>query len=319
MPRRWLPARDLSNMRILRGLPARADGPIALTIGNFDGVHRGHQAMLMRLIEAAEDLRLPSAVLTFDPHPREFFAKDAAPPRLSRLRQKLDVFRAFGIAMTIVARFDHRLAAMTPERFIDDVLVRRLDARWVLVGDDFRFGHARAGNLAVLRAHASTFSVEGMRTVAVDTQRASSTAVREALAAGDLAHAAALLGRPYAISGRVAHGDKLGRNLGFPTANIPLRHRPALSGVFAVRVHGLGAAPRAGVASIGVRPTVKQDAKPLLEVYLLDFDETIYGRRVTVEFVQKQRDEEKYDTIDALTRQIRADVAQARDYFARVA
>jgi len=319
MPRRWLPARDLSNMRILRGLPARADGPIALTIGNFDGVHRGHQAMLMRLIEAAEDLRLPSAVLTFDPHPREFFAKDAAPPRLSRLRQKLDVFRAFGIAMTIVARFDHRLAAMTPERFIDDVLVRRLDARWVLVGDDFRFGHARAGNLAVLRAHASTFSVEGMRTVAVDTQRASSTAVREALAAGDLTHAAALLGRPYAISGRVAHGDKLGRNLGFPTANIPLRHRPALSGVFAVRVHGLGAAPRAGVASIGVRPTVKQDAKPLLEVYLLDFDETIYGRRVTVEFVQKQRDEEKYDTIDALTRQIRADVAQARDYFARVA
>jgi riboflavin kinase / FMN adenylyltransferase len=319
MPRRRLRARDFSNMRIHRGLPARADGPIALTIGNFDGVHRGHQAMLMRLIEAAEDLRLPSAVLTFDPHPREFFAKDAAPPRLSRLRQKLDVFRAYGIAMTIVARFDHRLAAMTPERFIDDVLVRRLDARWVLVGDDFRFGHARAGNLAVLRAHASTFSVEGMRTVAVDTQRASSTAVREALAAGDLTHAAALLGRPYAISGRVAHGDKLGRDLGFPTANIPLRHRPALSGVFAVRVHGLGAAPRAGVASIGVRPTVKQDAKPLLEVFLLDFDETIYGRRVTVEFVHKQRDEEKYDTIDALTRQIRADVAQARDYFARVA
>ena len=209
--------------------------------------------------------------------------------------------------------------AMTPETFIDDVLVRRLDARWVLVGDDFRFGKARAGHLAVLRAHAKTFSVEGMRTVAVDEQRASSTAVREALAVGDLMRATALLGRPYAISGRVAHGDKLGRNLGFPTANIPLRHRPALSGIFAVRVHGLGAAPRAGVASIGVRPTVKQDARPLLEVFLFDFDETIYGRRVTVEFVHKLRDEEKYDTLDALTRQIREDVVQARDYFARVA
>jgi riboflavin kinase/FMN adenylyltransferase len=290
-----------------------------LTIGNFDGVHRGHQAMLARLCEAAEDLRLPAAVLTFDPHPREFFAKDAAPPRLSRLRQKLELFRAFGVATTIVARFDARLAAMTPEAFIEDVLVRRLSARWVLVGDDFRFGKARAGNLAVLRAHARDFSVEGMRTVAVDSQRASSSAVREALAAGNLVQAAAVLGRPYAISGRVAHGDKLGRNLGFPTANIPLRHPPALSGIFAVKVHGLGAAPRAGVASIGVRPTVKQDAKPLLEVFLFDFDETIYGRRVTVEFVHKLRDEEKYETLDALTHQIRTDVAHARDYFARVA
>jgi len=290
-----------------------------LTIGNFDGVHLGHQAMLTRLTEAAEDLRLPSAVLTFDPHPREFFAKDAAPPRLSRLRQKLDLFRAFGVTRTVIARFDHRLAAMTPEIFIADVLVRRLDARWVLVGDDFRFGHARAGDLSVLRAHAKTFSVEGMRTVDVDAQRASSSAVRAALAAGDLPRAAALLGRSYAISGRVGHGDKLGRTLGFPTANIPLRHRPPLSGIFAVRVHGLGSAPRAGVASIGVRPTVMHNAKPLLEVFLFDFDETIYGRRVTIEFLHKLRDEEKYESLDALTRQISADVAQARDYFARVA
>jgi riboflavin kinase / FMN adenylyltransferase len=306
-------------MRIYRGLPARADGPVALTIGNFDGVHRGHQAMLMRLTEAAEDLRLPSAVLTFDPHPREFFAQDAAPPRLSKLRQKLELFRAFGIDRTIVARFDQRLAAMTPEGFIDDVLVQRLAVRWVLVGDDFRFGKSRAGDLAALRAHATTFSVEGMRTVAVDAQRASSTAVREALARGNLAQAAALLGRPYAISGRIAHGDKLGRDLGFPTANIPLKHRPALSGIFAVSVHGLGAKPREGVASVGVRPTVKQDGVPLLEVFLLDFDESIYGRRVTVEFLHKLRDEEKYDSLEQLTRQIRADVMQARDYFARVA
>jgi riboflavin kinase/FMN adenylyltransferase len=275
--------------------------------------------MLTRLCEAAEDLRLPSAVLTFDPHPREFFAKNAAPPRLSRLRQKLELFRAFGVATTIVARFDERLAAMTPEIFIEDVLVRRLCARWVLVGDDFRFGKARAGNLAVLRAHAKTFSVEGMRTVAVDAERASSSAVREALAAGDLVRAAALLGRPYAISGRVAHGDKLGRNLGFPTANIPLRHPPALSGIYAVKVHGLGAAPRAASrASAYDRPSSR--TPPPLEVFLFDFDETIYGRRVTVEFVHKAaRDEEKYDTLDALTQQIRTDVAHERDYFARVA
>ena len=306
-------------MQLYRGLPATADSPVALTIGNFDGVHRGHQAMLTRLIEAAEDLRLPSAVLTFDPHPREFFAREAAPPRLSKLRQKLEMFRAFGIARTIVARFDQRMAAMSPETFIDEVLVRRLAARWVLVGDDFRFGRGRAGDLAVLRAHAATFSVEGMRTVAIDTQRASSSAVRDALAAGDLVRAQALLGRPYAISGRVAHGEKLGRSLGFPTANIPLRHRPALSGIFAVRVHGLGAAPRAGVASVGVRPTVEEDGKPLLEVFLFDFDASIYGHRVTVEFLHKLRDEERYDTLDALTRQIRADVVQARDYFSRVA
>jgi riboflavin kinase / FMN adenylyltransferase len=307
------------NVRIYRGLPVRADEPIALTIGNFDGVHRGHQAMLSRLLEAAEDLRLPPAVLTFDPHPREFFARAGAPPRLSTLRQKLDVFRAFGIARTYVARFDARLAALTPHAFIDDVLVEKLGVRWVLVGDDFRFGKGRAGDLAVLRAHAAKFSVEGMRTLVVSGERASSTAVREALAAGDLTRAEALLGRPYALAGRVAHGDKLGRNLGFPTANIVLRQRPALSGIFAVSVHGLPNGARTGVASLGVRPTVKEDAKPLLEVFIFDFDETIYGRRVNVEFLHKLRDEEKYDDLAALTQQIRADVAQAREYFATAA
>ena len=201
---------------------------MALTIGNFDGVHRGHQAMLARLIEAADDLRLPPAVLTFDPHPREFFQRDGAPPRLTKLRQKLELFRTLGVAITFVARFDARLAKLSPAAFIDDVLVARLGVRWVLVGDDFRFGAGRAGDLATLRAHARTFSVEGMRTVVVSDERASSTAVRNALGAGDLTRAAALLGRPYAITGRVAHGDKLGRNLGFPTANIVLKHRPPL-------------------------------------------------------------------------------------------
>ena len=303
-------------MRIYRGLPARADGSIALTIGNFDGVHRGHQAMLSRLSEAAEDLRLPSAVLTFDPHPREFFGRDAAPPRLMGLRQKLDAFRAFDIARVYIARFDATLAALTPGQFIDDILVARLGVRWVLVGDDFRFGKGRAGDLAVLRAHAKTFSVEGMRTVSVEAQRASSTAVREALAAGDLDRATALLGRPFSISGRVAHGDKRGRNLGFPTANLPLRHKPPFTGIYAVRVHGLGPKPRAGVASLGVRPTIDDRGKPILEVFVFDFDETIYGRRMTVEFLHKLRDEEKYDDLDALTTQIRADVAHAREYFA---
>ena len=304
-------------MRIYRGLPARADGPIALTIGNFDGVHRGHQAMLMRLTEAAEDLRLPPAVLTFDPHPREFFAREAAPPRLTRLRQKLEVFRVFGVARTYIARFDASLAALNPQAFIDDVLVARLGARWVLVGDDFRFGKGRAGDLSVLRANAKTFSVEGMRTVSVESTRASSTAVRDALAHGDLERAAALLGRPYALSGRVVHGEKRGRHLGFPTANIALRHRPALNGIFVVRVHGLGPSPRAGVASLGVRPTIEPTGRPLLEVFLFDFDDTIYGHRITVEFLHKLRDEEKYDSLAALTDQIRADVAQAREYFAK--
>ena len=304
------------NVRIIRGLPAVADQPVALTIGNFDGVHRGHQAMLTRLIEAAEDLCLPPAVLTFDPHPREFFAPDGAPARLSTLRGKLELFSAYGVARTYIARFDAALAALTPDAFVDDVLVRRLATRWVLVGDDFRFGRARAGDLATLRRHARRFSVEAMGTVDVDGERASSTAVREALARGELAHAAALLGRPYAISGRVAHGTKLGRTLGFPTANLTLRHKPALSGVFAVRVHGLGAVPRAGVASLGVRPTIAEGAAPLLEVFIFDFDEPIYGRRIAVEFLHKLRDEARYPDLDTLTRQIHADVAEARGYFA---
>jgi riboflavin kinase/FMN adenylyltransferase len=302
-------------VRVQRNLTSTG-GPVALTIGNFDGVHRGHQSMLARLVEAAEDLRLPPAVLTFDPHPREFFAGADAPPRLSTLRAKLDLFRAYGVATAFVARFDARLASLTAEAFVHDVLERGLDARWVLVGDDFRFGRGRTGDLALLRTNPRSFSVEAMRTVHVGGERVSSSAVRAALARGDVAHAAALLGRSFTITGRVAHGDKRGRDLGFPTANVTLRRPPPLTGIFAVRVHGLSSVPRAGVASIGVRPTVKTDGKPLLEVFLLDFDESIYGRRITVEFLQKLRDEERYANLDALTRQIGRDVTQAREYFA---
>jgi len=289
---------------------------VALTIGNFDGVHRGHQAMLARLIDAAEDLGLPPAVMTFEPHPREFFAPAGAPPRLSTLRAKLDLFRAYGVAITYVARFNARLASLTAGEFVTDVLENGVNAHWVLVGDDFRFGRGRQGDLALLRATARGFSVEAMRTVEVAGERASSTAVRNALATGDLARAAALLGRNYAISGHVGHGDKRGRGLGFPTANIALRRTPPLTGIFTVRVHGLPGGPRTGVASVGVRPTVKTDGKPLLEVFMLDFNETIYGRRITVEFLHKLRDEARFPDVDTLVRQMGRDVADAREYFA---
>jgi riboflavin kinase/FMN adenylyltransferase len=301
-------------VQVFRGLPDVATSRVALTIGNFDGVHRGHQTMLVRLAEAAEDLDLPAAVLTFDPHPREFFSRENPPPRLSAVRDKLEQFAAHGVAHAYIARFDQRLAGLSAEDFVDQVLMSRLGARWVLVGDDFRFGRGRSGDLALLRAKAKVFSVEAMPTLSVAGERASSTAVRTALAAGDLDRAARLLGRPYAISGHVAHGDKLGRGLGFPTANVVLRHKPPLSGIFAVRVLGLEA-PRTGVASLGVRPTVKADAKPLLEVFVFDFDATIYGRRVTVQFLHKLRDEERYPDLQSLSRQIRDDVARARDYF----
>jgi len=303
-------------LRVKRDLPIAADGPVALTIGNFDGVHRGHQAMLARLIEAAEDLRLPPAVLTFEPHPREFFAKAKAPPRLSSLRSKLTLFSAYGVATTFVARFDARLASRTADEFVRDILERQLATRWLLVGEDFRFGRGRVGDLAFLRNAARTFSIEAMRTVEIDGQRASSTAVREVLAAGDLALASAILGRNYTITGHVAHGDKLGRTLGFPTANLPLRHPPALTGIFAVRAHGIDRAPRNGVASVGVRPTIARGGRPIAEVYLFDFDNTIYGRRITIEFLRKLRDEEHFPDVTALTRQMHRDAVEAREFFA---
>ncbi len=302
------------SVQVFRGFPP-ASQDVALTIGNFDGVHLGHQAMLARLVEAAEDLALAPTVLTFDPHPREFFAPESAPPRLCGLRDKLAEFAARGVARVHIARFDARLAGLSAGEFIERIMVGALRTRWVLVGEDFRFGRGRGGDLALLRAAAHTFSVEAMPAVENGGERVSSSAIRSALAKGELERAAELLGRPYCISGRIAHGDKLGRSLGFPTANVPLRRTPPLSGVFAVSVHGLGSAPRAGVASLGVRPTIKVDGQPVLEVFVFDFDEAIYGRRVNVEFLHKLRDEERYPDLDALTRQIGADVAQAREYF----
>ncbi len=290
--------------------------PVALTIGNFDGVHNGHQAMLARLVAAARARGLTATVLTFEPHPREFFAPQSAPTRLTSLREKLELLAAHGVDRVHVQRFSAAFAALSPEAFVERMLVGALGARWVLVGDDFRFGAKRAGDFAFLAdaARRHGFDLEAMPTVSDGGVRVSSSAVREALARGELARAHALLGRAYSISGRVVHGDKLGRALGFATANVQLKHnRPPLGGIFAVRVHGIDAAPREGVASLGVRPTVHAAGKSVLEVHLFDFTDDLYGAHLRVEFLAKLRDEKKYADLDTLKAQIARDCAAARD------
>jgi len=297
----------------------RPDGkPVALTIGNFDGVHLGHRAMLQRLAEKARELKVACSVLTFEPHPREFFAPAAAPSRLSRLREKLELIAAAGIDRTHVLRFGASLAALPAERFIDEMLVRALGVRWLLVGRDFRFGAKRAGDFALLEAAAgkSGFGLEAMADVRVEGERVSSSRVRAALAEADLAAAERLLGRPYMMSGRVAHGEKLGRTLGCPTANIILRRKPALAGIFAVEVElEETQARRQGVASVGRRPTVQKDAAPLLEVHLFDWQGDLYGRHLRVAFRNKLRDEQKYASMDALRAAIAQDMKHARAWF----
>jgi riboflavin kinase/FMN adenylyltransferase len=308
-------------MRIYRTFPLVPDGEIALTIGNFDGVHRGHQAMVAWLEAAAAERKLAACVMTFEPHPRELFTPADAPARLTSLRDKVEQLDALGVDRVYVCRFDARFARQSPEAFVHDVLVQRLGVRWLLVGDDFRFGAKRAGDVELLRrlGPETGMHVESMTTVAVDGERASSTAVRDALAAGDLDAAARLLGRPFSIAGRVVGGDHLGRQLGFPTANIHMTlNRPPLSGIFAVEVHGLGPKPLRGAASLGVRPTVSDANRPTLEVFLFDFDHDIYGRRVRLDFRCKLRDEEKYATLDQLKVQIGRDVDATREYFQRL-
>lgn len=305
-------------MHVFRTLPLAARDAVALTIGNFDGVHLGHRAMLERLRAEAAARKLPTCVMTFEPHPREFFAPDQAPTRLSSLREKLELIAALGVERVFICRFDFDLARTTPEEFIGRVLVRGLGARYLLVGDDFRFGARRGGDVALLRAAAPRYGYEltAMGSVTLGTERVSSTAVREALAAGDLDRAQRLLGRPYSISGRVVHGNELGRALGFPTANVRMRHnRPPLFGVFAVRVHGAGDVALAGAASLGVRPTVAAQGAPTLEVHLFDFDADLYGRHLRVEFLCKLRDEQKYPSLERLRAQIAADVQDARRFF----
>jgi riboflavin kinase/FMN adenylyltransferase len=289
-----------------------------VTVGNFDGMHLGHRAMLARLVGKARELGVPACVLTFEPHPREFFAPQAAPARLTRLREKLELIAECGADRVHVLRFDARLASLAPERFVADVLVAGLGTRWLLVGRDFRYGTKRAGDYAALQADSARhgFVLEAMPDVALEGARVSSSGVRAALAAGDLAGAARLLGRPYMMSGRVAHGERLGRKLGFPTANIVLRRTPPLTGIFVVEAELEETHARlAGVASVGRRPTVRVDAPPLLEVHLLDFEGEIYGRHLRVKFLEKLRDEQKYDGLEALAAAIAADAARARKHF----
>jgi riboflavin kinase / FMN adenylyltransferase len=307
-------------MQVFRGIPEHAAQSSVLTIGNFDGVHRGHQALLKLLTDKARALALPAVVLTFEPHPREYFSPADAPARLASLREKLLLLAACGVDRVHVCRFDARFAALSADEFIDRILVRGAGVRYLIIGDDFRFGAKRRGDFALLQAEGASrgFAVEAMPTLDVEGERASSSAVRMALAEGDLDHAARLLGRPYSIAGRVMHGDKIGRRLGYPTANIQMKHRrPALSGVFAVAVEGLAPTPVPGVASIGVRPTITDAGRPTLEVHLFDWNRDCYGAHLRVHFLHKQRDEAKFDSLDALTAQIGRDADDARAWFAQ--
>jgi riboflavin kinase/FMN adenylyltransferase len=329
-------------MRVFRGLPNPASRtPCALTIGNFDGVHRGHRALIERVRAAADRLGAPACVMTFEPHPREFFygrqradgtADPAArpPTRIANLRDKLDALAACGVDRVIVERFNARFAGLSAEHFIEDVVVAGCHARWLMVGDDFRFGAQRRGGLAMLEDAGERFgfAVETLPSVtlaagddaAASDERVSSSAIRAALAAGDLKRAEELLGHPYFISGHVIHGRQLGRTIGFPTANI-LPHglatdrQTALSGIFVVRVHGATDAPLPAVASLGVRPTVEDAGRVLLEVHVFDYAADLYGKRVRVEFLHKLRDEEKYDDLARLTAAIAADGRAARAWF----
>jgi riboflavin kinase/FMN adenylyltransferase len=326
-------------MHVFRGFHHPGIAPAcALTIGNFDGVHRGHQAMLALLKSEASHRGLPSCVMTFEPHPRDYFAAklgkpELAPARIATLRDKLSELERCGIDQAVVLRFDERLASLSAQDFIQTVLRQGLNARYILVGDDFRFGAKRQGDYATLDAagRQQGFDVARMMSYEVHGSRVSSSAVREALAAGDMAATARLLGRPYAISGHVVHGQKLGRSLGesspgaldgFRTLNLRFAHdKPAAHGIFAVRTHGLSEQPLDGVASLGVRPTVEDAGRVLLEVHCLDWPAELgsngaYGKLVRVELLHKLRDEARYDGLPALTAAIRQDVADARAFLA---
>ena len=319
-------------MKIFRGFqhPGVA-GACAVTIGNFDGVHRGHQAMLALLRSEAAQRGVPSCVLTFEPHPRDYFAQrqhqpELAPARVGTLRDKLLDLASCGVEQTVVLPFNAALAGLAPQDFVEQVLLQGLGARYVLVGDDFRFGARRAGDYALLdRAGEQLgFDVARMNSYEVHGLRVSSSAVREALGEGRMQDAARLLGRPYCISGHVLHGRKLGRSLGFRTLNLRFAHwKPAAGGIFVVRLHGLGDAPLHGVANLGVRPSLDANdvngGRVLLETHCLDWPHALgaeggYGKIIRVELLHKLHDELKYPDLEALTRGIHQDCDDARDW-----
>ena len=307
-------------MQVIRGLHnlrAEHRGCVA-TIGNFDGVHLGHQEVFRHLLAKAAELGLPAAVVTFEPQPQEFFAPDQAPARLTRMREKLMAIKDSGIHRVVVLEFGPKLAGMAADEFVQELLVDGLGVRYLFIGDDFRFGKGRSGDFDTLRqaGRDQGFGVENINTYAMGEERVSSPRIRSALAGGDLELARHNLGRPYRIFGRVAHGDERGRTIGFPTANVDLHRKVSpLRGVFAVRVAGLGPEPRHGVANIGTRPTVTGDSRYLLEVHLFDFDRAIYGEHIEVEFCRKLRDEKRFDSFEALKQQIARDTRSARAFF----
>ena len=305
-------------MRIMRRAPARADQPVALTIGNFDGVHLGHRAILARLVEQARKRDLLPTAMTFEPQPQEFFAPDQAPARLTSLREKLQLLRQAGIEQCFICHFDERMARMSDKEFVERIVHRQLGAKWLLIGDDFRFGARRSGTIDTLRSDAGRYGyeVEAIGSVLYQGERISSTAVRSCLEAGDLTGAAARLGRDYSICGRVERGDGIGSGLGYPTANVRLnRLKAPLAGIFVVEVDGLGDKPLPGVASLGVRPTVSDLGRAVLEVHLFGFNRDIYGRRVEVRFLQKLRNEMKFPGVKELVSQMDRDAHNAREFF----
>jgi riboflavin kinase/FMN adenylyltransferase len=296
-----------------------------LAIGNFDGVHRGHQALLARVRAAAERLGAVPAVLTFEPHTRHYFAQlkgqpEAAPPMIATMRNKLQALAAAGIEHVTIMRFDATFAGIDPARFVEDILVRGLNVKALVVGENFTYGSRRSGDIASLVEAGARygFEVDVLPTVRDDGGRVSSSAIREALREADFARAAELLGKPFTVSGHVIHGDQRGRGLGFPTANLRIRlTNPALTGVFVTRVHGLEEQPLPSVSNLGTRPTVEDSTRFLLETHMLDYGQDCYGKLIHVEFLHKLRDNRKFPDLPALSQAITSDVADARAYFAR--
>jgi riboflavin kinase/FMN adenylyltransferase len=299
--------------RDVEGGPRCPHGSV-VCIGAFDGLHLGHQALVRRTVLRARELGLPAVALSFEPLPREFFAPGSPPPRLVLPRAKFEGLLQHGVDQVGLLRFDRKLSSLSAEEFVRIVLRQRLSAREVWVGPEFRFGKGRAGDIGLLQQVGAEqgFRANEIAPVELDGERVSSTRIRTALRAGDFATAARLLGRPYSIGGRVVRGRRLGRELGFPTANLRFGGKtPALSGIYATWVHGVGGEPRASVSSLGTRPTVA-GVEPLLEAHLFDFAGDLYGRRIEVEFVAKLRDELKFDDLSSLTEQMHRDADQAR-------
>jgi riboflavin kinase/FMN adenylyltransferase len=311
-------------MKVFRGLShATPMRPCALTIGNFDGLHLGHRALLAHVRHAADERDLAAVVMTFEPHPREYFAHKAgdpskAPTRIANLRDNMEQMAKADIDYVIVEHFNAAFAHQTPQQFIENIVVNGLHTKWLMVGEDFCFGAKRAGNVGTLQEAGKKygFTVDVLPTVTVNGRRISSSLVRAALAAGDFAQAQALIGHPFMMSGHVVHGKKLGRTLGYPTLNLRVAHKhPAVTGVFIVQVHGLADHALPAVASVGVRPTIEDTDRVLLEAHVLNYDESCYGKIVHVEFLHKIRDEKKFPDLPSMIAAISDDEAIARQYF----